>query len=471
MNAIKFITSGSLNNFVIVLILSLIIFANAGTGNNKLLEGLLNNDIEQFETALEDGISSDTKNGYGMPVIILSASNGYLEFVQLLLNHDVDVNAINNVGATALHYIALNTESNTNEHSIVELLLSNGADVDIKDGNGDTPLTIASFRGKSDLAKLLIDAGADVSEKNNRDFTALMLASQSASIELVKILLDAGADVDADRPRGGTALSVASDKGLVEVAEVLLDHGADINFQDAAGGLTPLHLAAYMGKAEMVEFLVEQGADVTLIAQNGYTGEQYIDAMNDMYNKPNQESNKKEVNFSSDIQKSTGAYEPEVYTAYGDKDVMFFIAGNAGTTSIRTNKLPPEDSDITILLKSSSNRGFTISDVTTVSLKEAITSDGSIQAYVVNNYKIQESGIVYLNSQLQEDGISLKNLIAKLRPDDFIVSSDGSTTRPDPRQFEYLRSLNVYNFFVEDANSERYPVQLIIETMDESSSL
>ncbi len=468
MNAIKFLTS--LNYSVIILILSLITFSTAGKGNNELLEGLLNNDIELFETALEDGISPDSKNEYGMPVIILSAVNGYLEFVQLLLEQDADVNAINNDGATALHYIALNTENNTNEHSIVELFLSNGADVDIKDGNGDTPLTIASYRAKSDLAKLLIDAGADVSEKNNRDFTALMLAVQAGNIELVKTLLDAGADVHADRLRGGTALSVASDKGFVELAEILLNHGADINFQDAAGGLTPLHFAAYMGKTEMVEFLVERGADATIIAQNGYTGEQYIDAMNEMNSKNNQVS-KNEVNYASDIQKDIGSYEPEVYTAYSDKDVMFFISGTAVTTSIRTNKLPPEDSDVTILLKSTSNRVFKISDVTTVSLKEAITSDGSIQAYVVNNYKIEESGIVYLNSQLQDDGISLKDLIAKLRPDDFIVSEDGSTTRPDPRQFEYLRSLNVYNFFVEDADSETYPVQLIIETMDKSSSL
>jgi ankyrin repeat protein len=73
-----------------------------------------------------------------------------------------DVNAKNVDGWTPLHEAAFGGRK-----EIVELLISNGADVNAKhDGFGTTPLHRAAYRGHKEIVELLIGKGADVNAKN-----------------------------------------------------------------------------------------------------------------------------------------------------------------------------------------------------------------------------------------------------------------------------------------------------------------
>ena len=60
---------------------------------------------------------------------------------------------------------------------MVDYLISNGANTNVKDEYGNTPLHYASLYGKSKVVKYLINKGADINKKNNKGNTPLHYAS------------------------------------------------------------------------------------------------------------------------------------------------------------------------------------------------------------------------------------------------------------------------------------------------------
>lgn len=76
----------------------------------------------------------------------------------------------------------------------VEALLAGGAEKDAKDNqNGASALITAAFNNRPEIAKILISKGADVNLKNKRGETALFWAKHSGSAEIIQILAAAGA--------------------------------------------------------------------------------------------------------------------------------------------------------------------------------------------------------------------------------------------------------------------------------------
>ena len=72
--------------------------------------------------------------------------------------------------------------------------MANGADVDAKDSQyGASALMTAAFNNRPDIVKILISKGADVNLKNKRGETALFWAKHSGAIEVIQILKAAGA--------------------------------------------------------------------------------------------------------------------------------------------------------------------------------------------------------------------------------------------------------------------------------------
>ena len=142
------------------------------------------------------------------------------------------------------------------------LLIDNGADVNVKDEQGNTPLHYAAQEGQTELTKILIDKGANISAKGLKDLTPLHAAAKGGNKDVVVSLLDAGADVNAENYMERTPLHFAAKNGHIDIVEVLLARGAAVNAKDRSPGLTPLHYAAQQGHKEVAELLLSNGADV-----------------------------------------------------------------------------------------------------------------------------------------------------------------------------------------------------------------
>lgn len=106
---------------------------------------------------------ADTKltNRFGGTALIPAAERGHVEIVrELLTRTDVDVNHINNLGWTALLEAIILSDGGERHQQIVQLLVDHGADVNLADGNGVTPLAHARQRGFEKIVEILLKAGA-----------------------------------------------------------------------------------------------------------------------------------------------------------------------------------------------------------------------------------------------------------------------------------------------------------------------
>lgn len=89
-------------------------------------------------------------------------------------------------------------------------LLSKGANPNLTDGEGNTPLTLAAAQGFSDAISSLISYKADVNGRNRAGETPLIKAVQALNLPVVRQLLAAGAKPDlADHVAGYSAIDYA----------------------------------------------------------------------------------------------------------------------------------------------------------------------------------------------------------------------------------------------------------------------
>jgi ankyrin repeat protein len=101
--------------------------------------------------------STDSYNGTGL---IRAADRGHVEIIRELLKTDIRVNHINRIGWTALLEAIILGDGGKRHTEVVRLLVDAGADVNLPDKDGVTPLAHAKNRKFFDIIKILENSGA-----------------------------------------------------------------------------------------------------------------------------------------------------------------------------------------------------------------------------------------------------------------------------------------------------------------------
>ena len=134
------------------------------------------------------------------------------------------------------------------------------------------PLHTTALLGKHEIVQVLVDNGAtiDIKTTTNEQYTPLHLAAHSGNFATVKVLVNLGASVDSRSKNGRTPLRLAAAEGYANIAEFLVSKDADPNAQDSVAA-TPLHVAAGLSRKSVVDVLVKVGADITIPDNQGNT--------------------------------------------------------------------------------------------------------------------------------------------------------------------------------------------------------
>lgn len=192
--------------------------------------------------------------------LLLATRNGRADMVSILLRYpSININQQDAFGMTAV-YIAVKY----NYHSILELLLQEGASLDIRDFEvGRSPLRCAAERGYVASVELLLYYGAQLHLGDHFGATAMLEAVKRGRFDALDAMMKRDADFhylsyeDHDKQ---TLLHVASKYGALRIVRHLLKAGLNPDVRDWIQR-TPIHLAAQGGHSAIIAILLENGAD------------------------------------------------------------------------------------------------------------------------------------------------------------------------------------------------------------------
>jgi len=289
--------------------------------DRELLAAVHDGNVAVARTALNSGADPNIR-GLGMQIYDPSArSRSLLGLIRSLMTSPADRQP--NLQPNRLPS-ALDLAERTGNADLVRLLLRSGADPNVRQPDGSTPLMAAAARGHTDIVNALLDRGADVNACTTAGWTPLIFALGSRrSYEIVETLLRHGASFRDGHGSAQTALAVllenrqgvidsnvglykamierllaagataggrdrdgkpmlvlvvkqVKNRGTLPGLQTLLAHGADVNAQTPSGE-TALMAAIRSGNIDLFRLLLAHGADVNRRESYGETA--LIDAI------------------------------------------------------------------------------------------------------------------------------------------------------------------------------------------------
>ncbi|EJD73951.1 KH domain-containing protein [Loa loa] len=237
-----------------------------------------------YDTESDEEISSrsDLKSGGSQPfnvdmqtesnhdtALTLAATGGHDSLVELLITRGANIEHKDKKGFTPIILAATGGHVN-----VVELLLNHGANIEAQsDRTKDTALSLACSGGRKEVVELLLKRGANKEHRNVSDYTPLSLAASGGYVDIVNLLLNNGAEINSrtGSKLGISPLMLAAMNGHAAATKVLLERGSDINSHIETNRNTALTLACFQGRTDVVRLLLEYNANVEHRAKTGLT--------------------------------------------------------------------------------------------------------------------------------------------------------------------------------------------------------
>lgn len=169
----------------------------------------------------------------------------------------------------------LHIASKKGDIGLIDILVDNKAQLDVKDGYGRTPLHLAAMMDKTDSIKILLSKGAKFDSLDNLQRTPIYLAIRYDALSAVKVFLKGESlNIIVNKDNTEQSLHIAARYNSLNVLKFLctatktLTNGdeekVNLNAQNKYGS-TALHNAAYSGNPESVSILLKSGANIRAI--------------------------------------------------------------------------------------------------------------------------------------------------------------------------------------------------------------
>ncbi len=224
--------------------------------------------LEAFQTA---GMNMDEADGEGYTALIMASGSGQTAAVERLLGMGADPKSVAKNGRNALIFAA-----ERGYVDVARMLLSRGADPSIRDKEGWSALTLSAYKGHSDVVSLLsataspdeldsalllasfsgypevlnvlLGQGANINVRSPQSQTPLMIASAAGKMDAVRVLLQNLANPYAVDLENLTAVNLAQAAGHNDIVKLISNPdswGSSEQGKNAAGEMANARAALH----------------------------------------------------------------------------------------------------------------------------------------------------------------------------------------------------------------------------------
>lgn len=224
---------------------------NASAAGNLEIVKLLTSAGSSIDLISKDNktaISLAIENGHPEVFEYLNQNSNFPVTIDIDIKREIDKRILRKREENFIHAAGVgNIELSKRE-------ISNNINVNAVNLRGETALYLAAYTNKVDIVDYLVQSGADINQKHRVTFwTPLMVATRAKQIEAIQLLVRLGADLEATDEVGCTAICLAIEtKNSIMVNELILQ-GANINV--IVDGYNLLQYAQIVGKTEVIDLL------------------------------------------------------------------------------------------------------------------------------------------------------------------------------------------------------------------------
>ncbi|MBF9017479.1 MULTISPECIES: ankyrin repeat domain-containing protein [unclassified Oceanispirochaeta] len=267
-----------MKNLLLYILIFILTFPLFATPEEDFLAALRDSRLQDARFFLDSDNSVDQVIEDGNSALIIMCDEQRSHEVRWLMSQGADPNQTDSLGQTPLMYAAMKGNRN-----IIQILLQEGAILNLQSPMGYTALQMAVNHGQFETAADLEARGANIIEGyydhpalseiwSRRQHYAVALALKesrwkyhdflkavvSGDYRVIRNMIDTGTDPNAADTEGVTALMLTASAPGIYQAELLLSKGADPALLDSMG-LSALWYGAFRNNLPMVELLLEAG--------------------------------------------------------------------------------------------------------------------------------------------------------------------------------------------------------------------
>ena len=231
--------------------------------NVNIVEAAAKGDFDDVKKVIKSHPKKVNEKMEGKTALQLACYEGHHNIVEFLLKNKAELNVKDTEGDTALHYAAFGKEIKS-----IQLLLKHGADVNAVNTKNQSALHVSVHKNQPECCKTLIDEGCDPNLKDNDNDTAMhdAISEKEISPDILKCILNSKkAKFTIGNSRGFNVLHWAVLKDNKSSVELIVAQDQSCVNSKMKDGNTAIHIAAANDRVEIANILLMKGkADINV---------------------------------------------------------------------------------------------------------------------------------------------------------------------------------------------------------------